>query len=98
MKIKSRLEIYPSQDLCGRAVIVGERTALRELASAILIAADSSTGFRSLQLYRANGHDYEILVTKNISESEWQNLPADSQQLIFVDELDHVKQSLANAQ
>lgn len=96
MKIKSRLEIYPGSDIKGRAIIVGERAALKELAAALLVAADSNTGFRSINLYHANGHDYEILVTKNIEESEWQDLPANAKQLRFVDELDSVKKTLSN--
>jgi len=94
MNIKSRLEIYPSDDVKGRAVIVGERQALKELAYALIRAATDATGFHSVNLYKGNGHDYEIFVTRNVEESEWQNMPSNAEGIEFVNEYESVKQSI----
>jgi len=86
MTVRARLEIYPSLDIKGTATIVGERAALKELAQALNKAADGFTGFHSVHLYKGNGHDYEIFITRNIEESEWQNMPKRSNELEFVKE------------
>ncbi len=96
MNIKSRLEIYPSDDVKGRAVIVGERQALKELAYALIRAATDATGFHSVNLYKGNGHDYEIFVTRNVSETEWQNIPSKAEGIEFVAEYESVKNSIKN--
>jgi len=96
MNFKSRLEIYPSDDVKGRAVIVGERQALKELAYALIRAATDATGFHSVNLYKGNGHDYEIFVTRNVSEAEWQNMPSKAEGIEFVDEYESVKSSIKN--
>jgi len=94
MNFKSRLEIYPSDDVKGRAVIVGERQALKELAYALIRAATDATGFHSVNLYKGNGHDYEIFVTRNIEESEWQNMPKQSTDIISVHAYDDIRSEL----
>ena len=94
MNVKSRLHIYPSKDIKDRAVIAGERAALRELAQALLQAAESSAGFQTVNLYKGNGHEYEILLTKNIQESEWQDMPQQPDKLDFISEYDSLKKSL----
>jgi len=94
MNIKSRLEIYPSDDVKGRAVIVGERRALKELAYTLIRAATDATGFHSVNLYKGNGHDYEIFVTCNVSEAEWQNMPSEAEGIEFVNEYESVKKSI----
>lgn len=92
--IKSRLEIYPSKDIKDTAFIVGEKSALRELAKALLRAADNPIGFDSVNIYKGNGHNYEIIVTKNVSENEWQNMPEEPSKLEFVDEYISMKNNL----
>lgn len=94
MNYKSRLEIYTSKDIKGRAVIAGERKALRELANTLLQAAESPAGFHTVNLYKGNGHDYEILITKNITEEEWQDMPTRSESLVFVKDYDEMKASM----
>jgi len=94
MNFKSRLEIYPSKDTKDRAVIVGERQALKELAYALVRAANDATGFHSVNLYKGNGHDYEIFITRNVEESEWQNMPKQSTDIISVQAYDDVRSEL----
>lgn len=93
--IKSRLEIYPSADIKDRAVIVGERTALKSLAKAILQAAENPTGFHTINLYKGNGHDYEILITQNITEIEWQNMPKEPSSIDFIKDYAEFKSTLS---
>jgi hypothetical protein len=94
MNIKSRLQIYPSKDTKDRAVIVGEKQALKALAQTILQAADSPSGFQSITLFKGNGHDYQILVTKNIDEEEWQNMPTESDNIDSIKLYDEIRSSL----
>jgi len=94
MNVRSRLEIYPSKEIKGRAVIAGEKAALKELAYSILQAADNPTGFQTLNLYKGNGHDYEILITKNIKEQEWQSMPNESSNIEFIKEFDDLRKDL----
>lgn len=90
MNCKSRLEIYVGKDVKSRTVIAGERQALRELANALLKAADVTTGFHSINVYKGNGHDYEIFVTKNVEEDEWQNMPSKAEGLEFIKDYDQM--------
>lgn len=92
--MKSRLQIYSSKDVKDPAYIVGERAALKELAQALIQAADSPAGFQTVNLYKGTGHDYEIFVTKNIQEAEWQDMPAVADKLDFVNEYNSLRQSL----
>jgi len=94
MKVQSRLHIYPSADIKGQAVIIGETTALKELGRALLRAAENPVGFETVNLYKGTGHDYEIFITKNITESEWQDTPKDPKQLSFVDDYNNLKKTL----
>lgn len=94
MNIKSRLQIYPSKDTKDRAVIVGEKQALKALAQTILQAADSPSGFQSITLFKGNGHDYQILVTKNIDEEEWQDMPVESDNISSIKLYDEIRTSL----
>ena len=98
MTVKARLEIYPSTETKQCAVIVGEKTALRELARAILRAADTPLGFETTRLFKSSGHDYEIIVTQNVTETEWQSLPSDPNQLEFVENYNSVKSSIIKPQ
>ncbi len=59
----------------GRAYIVGERAALKSLGDALLKASRSVLGFENLELYTSDGHKYEIFITCDVSEDEWQTLP-----------------------
>ena len=92
--IKSRLQIYTGKDIKDSAYIVGERAALKELAQALIQAADSPAGFQTVNLYKGNGHDYEIFVTKNVKEAEWQDMPSGAEKINFVSEYLDLKKSL----
>lgn len=92
--IKSRLQIYTGKDIKDPAYIVGERAALKELAQALIQAADSPAGFQIVNLYKGNGHDYEIFVTKNVKEAEWQDMPNTAGKLEFVADYEEMKKSL----
>lgn len=94
MNIKSRLEIYSSTDIKSRTVILGEKSSLRELGLALIRAADNAAGFESIILYKANGHDYEIFITKNVEESEWQDMPATPDKIVFISQYDELKNKL----
>ena len=94
MTVKARLQIQTDDDIKGRVVIIGERAALKDLGRALLNAADSPAGFDSTHLYKGNGHDYEIFITKNVNEEEWQNVPEDLNKINFVYEYDKLKKSL----
>ena len=94
--IKSRLEIYSSKDVKDRSVIVGEPAALKELAQTILRAADGLAGFHHTYLFKGNGHSYEILITKNVEEEEWQNMPAAAEKIRFIADYDEMRKSSIN--
>ncbi len=94
MNIKSRLEIYPSYDVNGRSVVLGALRSLWELVNCLIRAATDATGFHSVNLYKGNGHDYEIFVTRNVSETEWQNIPSKAEGIEFVAEYESVKNSI----
>ena len=94
--MKSRLQIYASKDVKDPAYIVGERAALKELAQALIQAADSPAGFQNVTLYKGNGHDYEIFVTKNVKEAEWQDMPSTADKMNFISEYLDLKNSLLN--
>ena len=92
--MKSRLQIYTGKDVKDPAYIVGERAALKELAQALIQAADSPAGFQTVTLYKGNGHDYEVFVTKNVKEAEWQDMPNTAGKLEFVADYEELKKSL----
>ena len=94
MTVKSRLEIYASKDVKDRAVIIGERMALKELGRVLIAAADSPAGFEITNLYKGTGHDYEIFVTKNISEDEWQAVPSNPNKLAFISDYEDLRKEL----
>lgn len=94
MIAKSRLQISVDNDIKGRVIIIGEKAALKELGRALLTAAESPVGFDSSNLYKGNGHDYEIFITKNVSEDEWQSIPDDLNNINFIYEYDRLKKSL----
>lgn len=73
---KARLHIQNHNEPNGRAIIVGERAALKALGTALTKASNSVLGLEQVELYTSDGHKYQILITCDASEEEWQNLPA----------------------
>jgi len=59
----------------GRAYIIGERDALRRLGETLIKASKSGVGLETIDLYTSDGHEYELIITREVSEDEWQNLP-----------------------
>jgi hypothetical protein len=53
---------------------VADRQALRGLADAAKNAAAGGFGFETVKLYSSDGHEYELILTSNVSEEEWQNI------------------------
>lgn len=72
---KARLHIQNHKEPNGRAIIVGERAALKALGAALTKASSSVLGLEQVELYTSDGHKYEIVVTCDASEDEWQALP-----------------------
>jgi hypothetical protein len=91
---KSRLQLYPSKDIKDRAYIIGERSALLALSEALRKAATGVLGCETLTVYSSNGHDYEIFVTRDVQEDEWQNLPNNPVTLKSIQDYDEIKQEL----
>lgn len=59
----------------GRAYIIGEKQALRILGETLIKASKSPIGLDTIELYTSDGHKYEMVITCDVSEDEWQNLP-----------------------
>ncbi len=86
---KTRLEIYSNSGPKTRAYILGEKQALRKLGEALRKAADGVLGCETLIIYGSDGHDYEIFITRDVTEEEWQNLnqPKDIRSIQIFDEI-----------
>lgn len=97
MIAKSRLHIYPPQGPKSRAYILGERQALRALSEALRKAADGVLGSETVTLYGNDGHDYEIFVTRELSETEWQTL-ASPTDVVSIKTYDDVRNELKQRQ
>ena len=69
---KARLKLKSSTDTRGRAYIVADAAALRTLAQACELAARGAVGIEICTLYAADGHPYEIFITREVTEDEWQ--------------------------
>lgn len=74
MNIKSRLHLYPSKGPKTQAFIVGERKALLALSEKLKLVAQGLVGIDELTLYSNDGHEFQIVITNQVSEDEWQNL------------------------
>lgn len=75
LKIKSRLHLQNHNEPNGTAYIIGERQALRALGEALIKTSKSIVGLETVELYTSDGHKYEIVITCDVSEEEWQELP-----------------------
>lgn len=72
---KARLHMHNHNGPNGRAFIIGERNSLKALGEALIKVSKSKLGFENIELYTSDGHKYEILITCDVSEEEWQQLP-----------------------
>ena len=69
-----RVHVYPHRGPNTTAHIVGERSGLLKLAKTLEAAARGAVGTETVELYSGDGHKYEVLVTKDVTEQEWQDL------------------------
>jgi hypothetical protein len=74
MTPKSRLHIHTHKGPHDTAYIIGEKSALRALADALKGAANGVVGLETLTLYTSDGHAYNIVISSDVSEEEWQNI------------------------
>jgi len=72
---KARLHMHNHNEPNGRAYIIGERKALRELGEALVKASKSVIGMETIHMYTSDGHRYELMIACDVSEEEWQELP-----------------------
>ena len=72
MTPKSRLHIHTHKGPNGTAYIVGEKSALRALSDALKEAANGVVGLEKVTLYTSDGHSYDIVISSDVAEEEWQ--------------------------
>jgi hypothetical protein len=72
MKTPARLHVYNARGPRDTAYIVADRPGLRQLAEALKNAANSAVGMETIKLFAADGHAYEVMITCDIAEEEWQ--------------------------
>jgi hypothetical protein len=72
----ARLHIYPHEEPQQDLNIVGDPAALRALGEALLKVAKTPQGFERVCLHTSDGHEYTAMIVSNVSEQEWQDIPA----------------------
>jgi hypothetical protein len=72
MTPKSRLHIHTHKGPNDTAYIVGEKSALRALSDALKEAANGVVGLEKVTLYTSDGHSYDIVISSDVAEEEWQ--------------------------
>lgn len=72
MTAKSRLHIYTHKGPGDTAYIIGEPAALLNLSRILKNAAANRLGVDIAKHYTSDGHEFNVLVTANASEPEWQ--------------------------
>jgi hypothetical protein len=100
MKPTGRLHIYPPTGPRSTGYIVADRQSLRGLADAVKSATTSTFGFETIKLYSADGHEYELVITSDVDEQEWQQLESNyvdnkKLQIKTLENYQELKQSLA---
>lgn len=93
MIVKSRLHLYQHNGPKSRGYIIGERQALRALSEALRKAADGVLGSETVTVYGNDGHDYEVFITRDVSEQEWQTLDC-PEALTSIQTINQVRQEL----
>lgn len=93
MIVKSRLHLYQHDGPKSRGYIIGEKQALRALSEALRKAADGVLGSETVTVYGNDGHDYEVFITRDVSEQEWQTLDR-PEKLTSIQTIDQIKQEL----
>lgn len=75
MQAKARLHMHNHNEPNGRAYIIGEKEALRKLGETLIKASNSVVGLETIDLYTSDGHKYTVIATREVNETEWQELP-----------------------
>ena len=70
----ARLHIYPHNEPRQDLHIVADPAALRDLAQALLKAAQTPQSFERVQLHTSDGHEYTAMIVAGVSEQEWQTV------------------------
>lgn len=73
--VKARLHLHNHNEPNGRAYIIGEKISLRALGETLIKASKSVIGLETIELYTSDGHKYELFVTCDVTEDEWESLP-----------------------
>ncbi len=81
MKPQARLQMYPPTGPKETGYIVADRAGLRQLAQALKNAADNLAGVDLITLYGADGHAYELLITCDATDEEWNAIGPNYQRL-----------------
>jgi len=71
----ARLHIYPHNEPQTDLHIVADPKALKDLANALLKAAQTPQGFERVKLHTSDGHEYTAMIVADVSEEEWQTIP-----------------------
>ena len=74
MKSMSRVHIYTHKRPNDIAYIVGDKMALRALSDALKEAANGVVGLEKVTLYTSDGHSYDIVISSDVAEEEWQTI------------------------
>lgn len=75
MNVKSRLHLQTHTEPNGRAYLIGERKAFRELSNLLSKASQGILGVEKINFYTSDGHKFELFIACDVEEDEWQNLP-----------------------
>ena len=95
-----RVHVYPHKGPKSTGYIVGEKSGLLKLAKTLEQAARGAVGTERVTLYSSDGHEYEIVVTKEVTETEWQtmelpqNKKADPSKLQSIKDYKELKEEL----
>lgn len=69
-----RVHVYSHKGPMSTGYILGEKSGLLKLAKTLEQAARGAVGTEKVTLYSSDGHEYEMIVTRDVSETEWQQL------------------------
>lgn len=72
--MKTRLHLYPHSGPKTKAYMVADQQAFKQLARAADAASKSVIGLESLKFYTSDGHEFELFLISDVSETEWQEL------------------------
>jgi len=95
-----RVHVYPHKGPKTTGYIVGEKSGLLKLAKALEAAARGAVGTETVKLYSSDGHEYEMIVTKDVTEAEWQQMElpmdknADPSRLDSIQTLNKIKKEV----